>query len=221
MTTEPVRPGKPWLGATLLVPAALVAAAAGWGIYDFTKEYGGLTADIVSRGLTFAPLIALISIVVVPLTWLGLTLGWPGRWRGRVLSVLIGSVVAVAVVVFGSAVFGGVAHDRGVANADRACSDDDRAALTELGALPANGEIGTGDRDGACHAILVGVGAGDDAATQTVLADVRARLSAHRWVPSGPVTDSGTTYLRDGQTLIITVSNDGKAIEIKATLANG
>ena len=103
--------------------------------------------------------------------------------------------------------------DRGAS----ACSDDERAALAELGALPTNDDIGTGDRDGSCHAVLAGSG-GDAAAQQAVIADVRGRLSANGWVPTGPVTDAATTYTRDGRTIVVAVTAD-KAIEVTATFA--
>jgi hypothetical protein len=214
---QATKSGRRVVGAlALAVPGILALVAVTWLTYELHVEYRGVASDPIATAASFLVAIGLVSAVVTPFAWLSLRVGWPERFRGRFAPVIIGSLVLVAVSIAGAAGIGIWAHDRAVARSASACSDAERAAFTELGAVPTNGEMGTGDRDGSCFATLGGNGG--SAAEQAVLvSSVRAALTARGWVPDGPIRDTETTYNRGGTTLVVKVIDDGKTTEVRAT----
>src|SRR5262245_54077437 len=137
-TPEPASSARPWLGAVLFLPAGGAIALAGSFVYALTTEYDVLSSDVGTAFLNFAPIAVVVSLVVTPFVWFGLRVGWPDRVRGRLLRVVTGSVASVAILMAASAALGALAHDRADSRSASACSDDERRALSELGALPTN-----------------------------------------------------------------------------------
>jgi hypothetical protein len=209
------KPGIHVAGAiALAVPAVLAIVAVSWLTYGLHLKYGGVASDPMATFMSLLLAIGLTSVVVTPFALLSLRVGWPEGFRRRIAPVFVGSVVLVAVSIGGAAGFGTWAHDRSVARAATGCSDVERAAFAELGAVPTNGEMGFGDGDGSCTAILGGNG-GSVAEQTALVSSVRAKLPAQGWVPDGPISDAGTAYIRRGITLVVKVIDEGKTTEVR------
>jgi hypothetical protein len=158
---------------------------------------------------------AVTSLAVAPFVWFAMWVVAPARARRQVWLIVGGSVGLVAVMLVCAAVLGAVEHDGAVGRSATACSEEERTAFAALAAVPTNGEMGFGRRDGSCGALLAGQG-GDASAQESAVADVRGRLAAAGWVPDGPVGDE-TTYTKDGRTLVVTVVRDGKTTDVNAS----
>jgi hypothetical protein len=221
-TTAPTidRPVLRWLAAVGLVTPALVAVGLIAALtYSLNAEYGMLADTGGSTISAFALGVMVTSVAVVPFSWFAVRIVSPDRARRHVWPIVGGSIGLVAAVLIGAGLFGEAAHSRGLSNESSACSDNERAALADLGAIPTNGEIGSGSRDGTCLGTLGGNG-GDASAQEGLVTDVRARLAGSGWVPSGPVGDE-TEYLKDGRTLVVAIVRDGKTTAVTATFPPG
>jgi len=206
-----------WVAAVLLVLPALLAVGLIAGLtYSLNAEYGMLADNASGTISAFALGVVVTSLAVVPFAWFAVRVVSPERARRHLWPIVLGSIGLVAAVLVGAGVFGEMAHSRGLGNVASGCSDDERAALADLGAIPSNGEMGTGSRDGSCLGILGGNG-GDAAAQEGLVTDVRNRLAASGWTPSGPVADQATEYTKDGRTLVVSIVRDGKTTEVTAT----
>jgi hypothetical protein len=129
------------------------------------------------------------AVVAAPFIWLGVWLVVRRPLVGLTAGVAL-SLTAMAV----GAVLGQRAHDRNRDTAASACSAAERTALRELGTVPLDGEYGSGDADGTCSGPL-----GD-----RTLEQATARLTAQRWTL---IRDG--VYARDGQTLLVEVTDEG------------
>jgi hypothetical protein len=167
---------------------ALLVLVLAFGLpYSFVSEYGGL-------GLSLAPAV----LVAAPLVALGL---WPILRRGR-WAVTGGVVLSVAAAVTGGAL-GQATYEGALQARASACSADERSEFEALGAVRTNGDYGTGDSDGSCHAPFGG-------RTQSSLDELHQVIEGRGWKPVG-----AETYERDGKSLRIEVTDEGgKGLDI-------
>jgi hypothetical protein len=200
----------------LAVPAVLAILVVSGLTYILHLKHGGVASDPVTTVMSFLLAIGLTSVVVTPFALLSKRVGWPAGFRGRIAPVIIGTIVLVTVSIVGAAGVGTWAYDRSVARVATGCSDVERAAFTELGAVSTNGEMALGDRDGRCSAIL-GVNGGSAAEQTALVSSVRAKLTAQGWVPDGPISHADTAYIRGGIRLVVKVIDEGKTTEVRAT----
>lgn len=206
-----------WVAAVLLVlPALLAVGLIAALTYSLNAEYGMLAGNAGGAMSSFALGVVVTSLAVVPFAWFAVRIVSPERARRHVWPIVLGSIGLAAAILVGAGVLGEMAHSRGISNVASGCSDDERTALADLGAIPSNGEMGNGSRAGSCLGILGGNG-GDAAAQEGLVTDVRNRLAASGWTPSGPVADQATEYTKDGRTLVVSIVRDGKTTEVTAT----
>lgn len=129
------------------------------------------------------------AVVALPFIWLGVWLAARRPLVGLTAGIAL-SLTAAGIGAF----LGQRAHDHNRDAAASACSAAERVALRELGTVPLNGEYGSGDADGTCSGVL----------GERTLEQATARLTAQRWTL---VRDG--VYTRDGQTLLVEVTDEG------------
>ncbi len=200
-----------WLGAIgTAAAAALVCAALVLLAYSFYETYGPnadeqffssrVLAELMSNALPFV-IVAAVVVAGAGAAIMAL-LGRPLRARVilplGVLSVLLTIASTVAGAWWGTSV-----KQSGQDSSATACTPDERTALESLGTPADDGRVGHGLADGSCRGFLA---FGGD--TDSGLAALHARLTAGGWRPAPDQGGLGTTYTRNGKTLIVTVVQD-------------
>jgi hypothetical protein len=191
----------------LTTVAALVLAASASVTYGLAASYG---ADTPAHGLGAVFLVLLpAGLALLCLVGARDPVGGPRPTTG-VLTV--GVLVVFAATGAAAAAYGGRVHERERAAQTTACSPDDLALLAAVDAPGAHSEP-AGDGDGGCSMVVSWVPDVDLASARVV-----ASLEDGGWQRAAG-DGHEQVFEREDAVLHLTASSDGKATQVRLTLA--